>query len=403
MATEAVQNVVVVGAASGGLSVVQSLSKLLPASHRIVLIEANPVAFWSIAALRAAVLPGFEPQVVHDLSTSSIFGANNTRHVVLAGTRVVDLQEDHIVVDRDVSSLLSGCEREANGGSKIPVDRVVLAVGARSVFPTRLEGGAKTKQDVMEQFARMQSDLAAAHEILVLGGGPTGVEFAGELLDVHPNKKVTLVTRGSGLVTRGNDRLGGVSNKLIAQLTAKGVRLIFKDSVPLERPTTGPLPTLQTFTTLNGESITADYIVFASGGKPDTGWIAAIDPTIVDPATGLLTVDPTFSICSPDASSRTRWWRYYSVGDSANTPGPKVSYMASQHAPLLAHNLVSAIKGNGAKLKHASDSPAEMIMVNVGKGGGAGYLAFVTVGEWITSLFKGRSLHVAMFHKFFKA
>ncbi|CDS82426.1 related to AIF1-mitochondrial cell death effector [Sporisorium scitamineum] len=394
MSTDELRNVVIVGAASAGMTLVHSLIKLLPATHRIVLIEANPVAFWSIAALRAAVLPGFEQQVIHDLSTATVFGPQPTRHVVLAGTRVIDLQPDHVVVDRDVTSLLS-CQREGEG-SKIAVDRVVLAVGASSVFPTRTSG-CKTKEQVLEQFTQMQSNLAAASSVLVLGGGPTGVEFAGELLDVHPNKKVTLVTRGSGLVTKGNDRLGGMSEKIITQLTAKGVRLILNDSLSQPTEQTGPLP-LQTFTTLKGEEITADYIMLASGGKSNTDWIADIDPTLIDSKTKQIKVTPTFSF-----AGSPRWERYYAYGDAANTPGPKVAYMAGQHAPLLAHNIVNAIRGGGGKLKEAKDAPAEMIMVNVGKRGGAGYVVFVTVGEWITSLFKGRSLHVGMFHGWFKA
>lgn len=52
------KNVVIIGASAAGANVAHALEKTLPASHRIVLIEANEFAYWPIGALRAAVKPG---------------------------------------------------------------------------------------------------------------------------------------------------------------------------------------------------------------------------------------------------------------------------------------------------------------------------------------------------------
>lgn len=400
------KNVVVIGAASAGVQLATNLAKTLPSTHRVVLIEANPVAYWSIGALRAAVQPGFETKIIHDLNEATVFGPSDTQHVVLAGTRVIDLQPDHIIVDRDITKSLPGSSlvEGEQGKSKIPVDKVALAVGAEYTFPSRINPKSSTREDVINEFNKMQKQVEEAQEILVVGGGPTGVEFVGEVLDQYPNKCVTLITRASGLVTNGHDAFGGLSNKLLSQLKNLGARIILEDGVDLEGiTTTGPLGENRTFTTEKGEKINADFVLVGSGGKPNTEWISAIDPSIVDPATKLLKVDPFFKIDPSSPSSSSKWDRYYAMGDAASTPGPKTSFMASNHAPILAHNISVATKGEpDSKLKKAPGPPGNIIVVPLGKSGGASHLMLFSVGGWITSLVKGKTLFVSQFEGWFK-
>lgn len=398
--TAELKNIVIIGAATAGMNLVQSLLPKLASSHRIVLIEANPVGYWSIGALRASVLPGFEEKVVHDLSSTTVFGDSNTRHVVLAGTRVVDIQPEYVVVDRDVSSLLPGAQVDG-GKSKIRVDKAVLAIGADYGFPARISPGTTSKEQVLQGFRTMQRDIESAQEILVVGGGPTGVEFVGEVLDVHPSKVVTLITRGPGLITNGKDSFGGLSAKLVSQLQAKGVRLIFNDSLStssLEGISTGPLSPAKTFTSEKGEQITADFILLSSGGKPNTCWLSHSHPELVDSKTSLIKVNPTFDLSTPG------WERYFAIGDAANTPGAKTSFMAKTHAPTLASNILASIKGEGeGKMNKASGPPGEVMAVPLGKNGGASYLMMGSVGGWLTGLVKGKGLFVGQFEGWYKA
>lgn len=395
MSSEPLQNVVVIGAASAGVQVATNLAKALPDTHRVVLIEANPVAYWNIGGLRAAVQPGFEDKVLHDLTTHTVFGPG-THHVVLAGTRVVDLKPDHVVVSRDVTALLAGSSVVEGEKCKVPLDRAVLAVGCEYEFPSRISPDAKTKEQVLDHFRQMQKEVAAAKEILVVGGGPTGVEFVGEVLDQHADKVITLLTRGPGLVTNGNDAFVGVGHKLLSQLKSKGVRVILNDTLNTQNLHTGPLESTQTFTTEQGEKIQADYVMLGLGGKPNTDWIAAIDTSIVDPTTHRIKVTPTYSLSAP------AWQHYYAMGDAADTPGPKTSFVASQQAPALAHNVVCAIKGEPeSKLKKAAPPMGNTLVVPLGKSAGAARIYYFTLGSWLTSLIKGKTLFLDQFHAWF--
>lgn len=53
---------------------------------------------------------------------------------------------------------------------------------------------AVTNVDQTTVFKQASAELKAAQNILVIGGGPVGVEMAGEIMEEMPGKNVTLVT-----------------------------------------------------------------------------------------------------------------------------------------------------------------------------------------------------------------
>lgn len=53
---------------------------------------------------------------------------------------------------------------------------------------------ASTKAGATAVIKQANADIAAAQNILILGGGPIGIEIAGEIREEMPWKKVTLVT-----------------------------------------------------------------------------------------------------------------------------------------------------------------------------------------------------------------
>jgi NADH dehydrogenase FAD-containing subunit len=69
---------------------------------------------------------------------------------------------------------------DANLGSEIPYDFLVVATGSTYAFPARPPDGAASIKEVEEALRSFQADVKAATSILVVGGGAVGVEFAGE-------------------------------------------------------------------------------------------------------------------------------------------------------------------------------------------------------------------------------
>eukprot|EP00899_Mesostigma_viride_P028695 jgi/Mesvir1/900/Mv17462-RA.1 len=78
-------------------------------------------------------------------------------------------------------------------------DYLVLAVGARSDSACEPPAGCDTIPDMVEHYRKVAAAIGAAKEIVLVGGGPVGVELAGEIRDKYPDKSVVIVCSGPGL------------------------------------------------------------------------------------------------------------------------------------------------------------------------------------------------------------
>ncbi len=325
MSSSDLKNVVIIGAAHAGGYAARALAKTLPATHRIVLLDSSDHAYWNVAGLRASVVPGEEEKIFRDLAT---FWPAGSRHVVRPSTRVKELAEDHILTD---------------SGERIDFDYAVIATGAGYATPGRTPAGKKTEAKAALQ--ALQAQVKAAQHILVVGAGPVGVEFAGEVTGHYGGgkKRVTLVGNSKQLV--GDAYSASLHSKLLSQMKKAQVKVILQDSLDLSSLSsrnTGPIER-KTLRTQNGVEIPdVDFVFFAFAGKPNSGLAKAADPSCVDEETGDIKVDPsTLRVQSRKLN------RYFAVGDVTNLPGGKLSMQVNPAGDALAANLGALIKANG--------------------------------------------------------
>ncbi|GAA0167032.1 oxidoreductase [Lithospermum erythrorhizon] len=114
-------------------------------------------------------------------------------------------------------------------GHRTAYDYLVIATGHNDTTPA-------TKQEKLSNYQSEQEKIKAANSILIVGGGPSGVELAGEITTDFPGKKVTLVHRGSRLLEFIGEKAG---KKALDWLTAKNVEVILGQSVDLNSCTDG--------------------------------------------------------------------------------------------------------------------------------------------------------------------
>jgi len=108
--------------------------------------------------------------------------------------------------------------------------------------------------------------INSAGSILIVGGGPTGVELAGEIAVDFPDKKVTLVHNGSRLLEFIGPK---AANKTLHWLKSKQVEVKLEqrvnlDSVSEER---------KTYETSEGEIISADCHFLCTGTPLGSVWL----------------------------------------------------------------------------------------------------------------------------------
>lgn len=95
------KNIVIVGASSAGATLARALDKQLPKQYRIVLIDANQFAYYAIAGLRAAVVPGWEDKIFKPLQE---FFGSTTRHQIMTNTKVVKLNAQSVTIQTNEGS-----------------------------------------------------------------------------------------------------------------------------------------------------------------------------------------------------------------------------------------------------------------------------------------------------------
>ena len=80
--------------------------------------------------------------------------------------------------------------------------------------------------DLETDCKKMSEAVAAAKNILIVGGGPVGVELAGEIVDQHKDKNITIVTKSEKLVTPDFDEK--FQNSIKSLIEQNNVKVIHK-------------------------------------------------------------------------------------------------------------------------------------------------------------------------------
>jgi NADH dehydrogenase FAD-containing subunit len=289
---------------------------------------------------------------------------------------------------------------KSSGASEtIGFDYLVVALG--SSYAGALKSPASTQAASVATYAKVVDAVDAARSVVVVGGGASGVELAGEVKTLHPGKTVTVLHSGPHLLSSrdgagGPDAtpLRGLGEDLKACLERKGVRVVLDQRVARARPasvrelTEGVEVGEREIDLGGGERITADLVLWAAGIKPNSAPLAAKFPDRVDER-GFVKVD---------ANLRVEGFRHiFALGDVSNAPGPKAVYVLRDQAPVLARNLLRTIHADttgeadaGDLESYAAGSP--LAVVTVGHDDGAGLLFGFSVGGWVASSIKGSDL-----------
>ncbi|KAG6889585.1 hypothetical protein C0995_016393 [Termitomyces sp. Mi166 len=361
------KTVVVVGGGGAGAPTVRQLSaKLDPFRHKLILITSRPHFTHLIGCIRAAVTPegGFDEQIIMPYD-KLLTNGNGT------------------IIIAEVSAI---AEHGSRGGGTVTLDNgkvihwdaLVLAPGSRWEGPMALP---KTHKETKMWFARWQTWFRRAGDILIVGGGAVACEFAGEIKDLDPDKRVTMVHNAERLLNKTYPNR--FRNDVQQRLLSRGVTLILGDAVPEAALTSGKV------VTRNGITLTPDLIVPCRGPHPNTELlISAFGHDVLTPS-GHVRILRTFQL--PEHP------HIFACGDIADLKEQRQIEKYLSHAAVVAKNVLSLLNGESAQERYKG-SPETMFLA-FGKSGGASYIGYgwgMTFGDRITSYLKSRELFVPM-------
>ncbi|RZC71916.1 hypothetical protein C5167_035080 [Papaver somniferum] len=295
--------IVVVGGGIAGALVAKSLQF----HAHVVLIDPKEYFEITYANLRAKVEPSFAERSV--VKHGDYF--TKGRMVIAYATGVTDTE----VLTSD--------------GEHIPYDYLVVATGANeNTYPI-------SRNKRLEQYKEHYAKIKSADSVLVIGGGSTGVELAGEIAVDFPEKKLTLVHKYTRL-------LDSLDRKHLARLW----------NVDLESHQKGD----KTYKTSGGETIMADCHFYCAGIPWGMSWLK--DSVLRDAVNdgGRVMVDKHLRI--KDRKNA------FAIGDITDVPEIKQGLNAIQHANVAVKLLMH--RGNENKMATYEASP-DMAVVSLGR------------------------------------
>ncbi len=343
------------------------LAKQLDPHVEVTLIEAREAFVHNVGAPRSVVQPGLIERIVFPYER------------LLKRGRVLRARAG--AIDAGGVTL--------KDGTRVEADAVVVATGSNYAAPFKPQGDSSA--DFMEQLRGTAAQIAAAERVVIIGAGAVGVELAGEIKAVHPNKAVALVSNQSQLFPMYRHELHG---KLIERLAAQGVELHLGQAANglerTDRPYQGEV-------TLADGTRLAGLIIPAIGARVADSPAHAL-PGVQREPSGQLAIDPWLR---PSSLANV-----FAIGDLAATGEGMTVVSASRHAPWLAKTIRKLATGQALEsLPAYKPWKVPPILVPLGPDKGASVLPLgskgMVVGDWLTAKIKGKHLFLPRYDKEF--
>lgn len=353
------QKVVVIGGGYAGVK----LARELDDTSDVTLLDRKEVFFHRIASLRASV---------DDAWTNAAF---------VPYDRLLD--HGRVLLAKAVGILPAEHEVVLSTGEHIPYDILVIATGADYQEPARFAGS--TVEEASKAFQSHQLHTARAESILVVGGGPSGVELSAQLRRTHPRTRLTLAHSGSVLLPSSNSRRLGRRAK--AWLEDHGVTVLLDTFVSSSGGASR-------FQDQKGNAMGADVAFWTTGTTPNSLWLRLAGHGRWLDESGHIKVDAHLRV----AGQRD----IFAIGDVNDVAEAKLSPSAMAQGDAAAHNIRAQLQ-HGAK--HAKQpqpykpAPVRIFSVPFGPDGGGTVLPMLgretaVLGNRATVAMKSKTLMV---------
>ncbi|KAG5575027.1 hypothetical protein H5410_055161 [Solanum commersonii] len=345
------KNVVVIGGGVAG-SVV---AKTLQSEVNVSLIDEKEYYEITWASLRCMVEPEFAKRSV-------ISHSEYLPHAKIIPSTAVDITDTDVLTKQ---------------GSRIAYDYLVVATG-------HTQSSAETRTEKISQYQAEYEKIKAADSILIVGGGPTGVELAAEIVADFPAKKVTLVHRGSRLLEFIGE---SASKKALNWLTSKKVEVILEQSVVVNSQSDG------VYRISGGETIVADCYFLCTGTLFGSVWLKETILKDSLDSRGRVMVDSNLRIKGRN--------NIFAIGDITDVSELKQGYLAQEHAKVVAKNITTLIKGVEDDHKLAVYKPATkaLAIVSLGRKDAVAQFPCLSIAGRVPGMIKSGDLFVGKTRK----
>ena len=332
------KRLVIVGAGHAHLTVLKNLAEFKRTGHRVTVVSASALHYYS--GMGPGMLSGiYRPEEIR----FNVKKMSEDRGAVFVEDNVVKICPADKKIDLNAGNELSYDVLSLNTGSFVP--SMAAMPNDESIITV------KPIEKLLMARRRILSDLKTRDvKVTVVGGGPTGVEVAGNLERMARNEtgdcRITLVA-GSRLLAEFKP---GVRRLALRSLNRRRVRVIEDARVNGVQDGQAELS--------NGDVLETDYAFMAVGVKPSPLFADSGLPTGGDG--GMLVNQFLQSVDYPEL---------FGGGDCIcfePQPLAKVGVYAVRQNPVLLHNLLGML--NGGPLQEFVPQATFLLALNMGDG-----------------------------------
>ena len=388
------KNIVILGGSYSGVSTAHYLLKhaipQLPdkASYQIIIVSASSQAMCRPACPRALISDDMFPQKKLFVDIPKVFEQYPEGTFRFVHGTAIEL--DHTA--RSVFISLA-----AGNTDKIDFFALVIATGASTSSP--LLGLNRDHEFLRANWAAFRKALPTAKSIVIVGGGPAGIETAGELGEflngragwfssklANPKVPITVVSAGSKILPALRPALAEKAEEYLAKV---GVIVVKNARVKTVEPQGAGTENVTAKTTLrlkDGTTLDADLYIPATGTRPNTGFIHET----------LLTADGRVDTNASTLRVDKAGPRIYAVGDAASYARPAI-HLILNAIPVLCANIKRDLllasgkeESSGGEDGHFKEDNRETQMVPIGKSKGVGAAMGYRLPSFMVWLIKGR-------------
>ncbi|KAK0926159.1 hypothetical protein LTR91_007888 [Friedmanniomyces endolithicus] len=239
---------------------------------------------------------------------------------------------------------------------------------------TTLQGEHTISEKALDE---MNVRLASAKDIVIAGGGPVGVETAGEIAThLNGSARITLLTGSTKLLPQLKASRALKAQKMLEKV---GVTVMYGARATGSEETSDGKTEIRLD---NGKTLTADVYIPAYGVQPNTEFL----PEDLKTKTGYVATNP--STLRVDAAGP----RVYSAGDVSGVNKGGVLHLQAS-IPILganmSHDLLADVGGNVAERKYVAKGD-ETQLVPIGAKTGVGAFAGWGMPGFAIAMVKGK-------------
>ncbi|EJU06475.1 FAD/NADP-binding domain-containing protein [Dacryopinax primogenitus] len=386
------KNVIVLGGSYGGARATRMLAESLPKGYRLILVEKQSHFNHLYVFPRYTVVPHHEHKAFipyPELNPPSPPKPTRTKRPKPYPVGVYYYPEPdaeyqdmyflpsrppsgpHLILHASVESLqanyvtLSREFPEHGLTEYVPYVYLVYALGSVMPQPLIMPPDVLFKLEGVAWMVDQNAKIRKAKQVVVVGGGALGIQYASDIAEFYPSTRVTLIHSRPHLLPRFSERMHPL---ILAHLQKLGIDVILGDRLLDPKPSNGKVHTLK------GREVECDYLILCTGQKPNTSILAeSFAAAALSPLTGHVTVLrtmqialydlPSLSPSTPDSgpgesmlglttapattengNSHTPWPNIFAVGDAADAFGAiKAGHTAYYQAEVAARNILRLI------------------------------------------------------------